>query len=398
MQIVIAGGGPAGAICARTLARSGMRAIVIEASPHGKKPCAGGLPSVLLDQYPLPNLLIKQKTAGVMFQAPSGLKVPVDFPDGLFIATVDRQEFDNHLRWSAEDAGAKIVEGRVLGFEEKTNQLFIHYRGTDGAERTTEADFLIGADGASSRIARQAMGHSLDSVVAVQEEIQLPKEAMDRLENRCVFNYSPAVSPDYYGWIFPKGDHVSVGVGTRLENREIVAALLDRMKEIHSDILQGGRVIKRNGGLIPTEQYRQHGLRRVLLAGDAAGLVLPACGEGIYFAMRSGDIAAQTILQMGAKRPDILVSRYTDIVNQEFSPIFKYFEKIQRVTYSSPASREIFVRLARDRFMGRKILEAFASKTHRRTPPLKKLMVMFELMAIRFDVATRVSRLPGFGK
>jgi geranylgeranyl reductase len=398
MQIVIAGGGPAGAVCARTLARSGVRTIIIEASPHGKKPCAGGLPSILLERYPLPDLLVKQKTKGVVFQAPSGLRVPVDFPAGSFIATVDRFEFDSHLRWSAEDAGAKIVEGRVLGYEDKGSQLFVHYKGQAGDERTTEADFLVGADGAASRIALQVMGRALDSVVAIQEEIKLTVESIKRLDNRCLFDYSPAVSPDYYGWIFPKGDIVSIGVGTRLQNRESVSGLLDRMKEIHADIVADGKVLKRNGALIPTERYRELGDKRILLVGDAAGLVLPACGEGIYFAMRSGEIAAEMLIQQAQKRPDIVVSRYTDLVNQEFNPIFRYFEKIQRITYRNAYTRETFVRLARDKFMGRKILKAFANKIHQRTPPFKKLQVLIELIGIRAEVSRVMSRHPEIGK
>jgi geranylgeranyl reductase len=393
MQVVIAGGGPAGAMCARTLSKSGIRAVVIEASPHGRKPCAGGIPSLLVERYGIPELLLKRKTSGVIFQAPSGLQVQVGFPDGLFIATVDRQEFDGHLRWSAEDAGATVVEGRVTGFEEKGRQVMVHYKGVDGNVRTTECDFLVGADGATSRIARQAMGRALESVVAVQEEIAVPEGSLDLLNNCCLFDYSPAVSPDFYGWIFPKVGQVSVGVGTGLHNRDVIGNYLDRMKETHAEVLKGGRLIKRNGALIPTGQYPEYGLRRVLLVGDAAGLVLPACGEGIYFAMRSGEIAGETIADLAAKRPDILVTRYTDLTKHEFMPIFKYFEKVQRLTYSSATSREIFVRLARDRFMGRKILKAFASKTRVATPPIKKLMVMFELMAIRMQVAKLQPRI-----
>ena len=157
-------------------------------------------------------------------------------------------------------------------------------------------------------------------------------------------------------------------------------------------MLKGGNLIKRSGALIPTERYREYGIRRVVLAGDAAGLVLPACGEGIYFAMRSGEIAAQTIFALASIRPDLIVTRYTDLVNAEFMPIFRYFEKIQRLTYASATSREIFVRLARDKFMAKKILTAFASKVRVKTPPIKKLMVMFELMNIRMQVGRSSNR------
>ncbi len=398
MQIVIAGGGPGGASCARTLAKAGIRAVLIEASPGRDKPCAGGLPSVLFEHYQVPDLLIRQRAKGVIFQAPSGLRVGATFPPGQFIATVNRHEFDTHLRWSAEDAGAINVNGRVLSYEDKGSQLLVRYRDRDGRARTTEADFLVAADGAWSRVAKQTMGSRLPMVVAVQEEIRPRPDRLGVLGDNCLFNYSPAVSPDFYGWIFPKGDRVSVGVGTSPQNQQSLSALLSRMKELHDDLLQGGEVLSRNGAFIPAGQYPQHGRKRVLLVGDAAGFVLPACGEGIYFAMRSGEIAASVIEDIGSKRPDILVSRYTDIVNSEFRPIFRYFSKIERVTYRSAVSREVFVRLARDRFMARKILCAFATKTHRHTPIFKKLAVMFDLMAIRIDVALKVARKPGFGE
>jgi len=398
MQIVIAGGGPAGATCARTLARAGIRTVLIEASPAGDKPCAGGLPSVLLQRYPVPDLLIRQKATGVIFQAPSGYRVTARFPEGEFIATVNRREFDRHLRWLAEDAGAILVHGQVTGYDEKGSTILVKYRDQDRIIRTTQTDFLVGADGAWSRIALQAMGKRLPMVIAVQQQIVIPEDRRDVLGDNCLFNYSPAVSPDFYGWIFPKGDHVSAGVGTSMENRGRLLALMARMNELHSDLLEGGEVIKRNGAMIPLGQYKEHGARRVLLAGDAAGLVLPASGEGIYFAMRSGEIAGEVIEKLGAKRADIVVSRYTDLVNAEFVPVFNYFRKIERAVFGSARDREVFVRLARDRFMAQKILSAFSSKARRRTPFFRKIGVMFSLMGIRLNVAMSVSKRPGFGE
>ncbi|HDS30395.1 MAG TPA: geranylgeranyl reductase family protein [Firmicutes bacterium] len=398
MQIVIAGGGPGGASCARVLAKSGIRTVLIEANPGGEKPCAGGIPSMLIDRYKIPDLLIKRKTSRAIFVAPSGLKVETDFPRDMYLGTVKRNEFDSHLRWSAEDAGVRIVQGRVLDYEQKGIKLFIHYKDFDGTLRTTEADFLVGADGAVSRIAQQAMGRALPSVVAIQEEIALPEETMRNIGKFCIFNYSPAVSPDYYGWVFPKDDRVSVGVGTRYENRRMLNALLKRMKRFHENELEGGEVIKRNGALIPSGQYDEHGSGRVVLVGDAAGLVLPACGEGIYFAMRSGEIAGETIASLIRTRPDLIVTRYTNLVNEEFQPIFRYFEKIERLTYQSAESREIFVRLARDKFMARKILKAWVAKEHVPTPIFKKIKVGMDLLVIRKQVRDTIARQPNFGK
>jgi len=398
MQIVVAGGGPAGATCARTLARAGVRAILIEASPLADKPCAGGLPSMLLERYQIPELIIKKKATGVIFQAPSGHRVNTEFPEDQCIATVIRREFDRHLRWLAEDAGAIMVTGRVLGYEEKGNKLLVRYKGEDGNSRTTEADYIVGADGAWSRIAKQTMGRRLDMVVAMQEQIRPEKSRLEELGPNCVFNFSPAVGRDFYGWIFPRDESVSIGVGTRMSNRDQLPGYLERMKELHSDLLEGGEIVTRNGAMIPCEQYHQHGSRRALLVGDAAGFVLPACGEGIYFAMRSGEIAAENLKKLGMTRSDIIVSKYTDMVNHEFSPVFRYFEKIERITYATPQNREVFVRLAEDRFMAQKILSAFASKERRRTPIFKKIGVMFKLLGLRLKVATSISRKPGFGK
>lgn len=398
MQIVVAGGGPAGATCAKVLAKAGIRTIMIEASPDGDKPCAGGLPSILLDRYPVPELLIKKKATGVVFEAPSGYRVNADFPKGRFIATVIRREFDSHLRWLAEDAGAISVRGRVLGYDSKGSQILVRYNDIDGVTRTTEADFVIGADGAWSRIAYQTMGDHLPMVVALQEIIAPKEERMAELGNRCIFNYNPAVSSDYYGWIFPKGNTVSVGVGTHMDNRDSLESNLKRMKELNADLLEGGETITRNGAMIPAGLYPEYGKDRVLLTGDSAGFVLPACGEGIYYAMRSGEIAANVVIDLGPKRPDIIVSKYTDLCNAEFFSIFNYFRKIEKITYSSVMNREIFVRLTKDKFMSRKILNAFSTKERYKTPFLKKIAVSFSLLALRAYVAASVSRQPGFGK
>jgi len=353
---------------------------------------------MLFERYRVPDLLIKKRATGVIFQAPSGLRVNAKFAQGQFIATVNRSEFDSHLRWAAEDAGVRMVDGRVLGYAEKGNKLMVQYRGPDGNSRTTEADFLIGADGAWSRVAKQAMGRRLPMVIALQEVIAPKKERLEELGDNCLFNYSPAVSPDFYGWIFPKADRVSIGVGTRPGNRGKLEALLGRMKELHADLLEGGEVLARNGAYIPAGQYEEHGLKRVLLVGDTAGFVLPACGEGIYYAMRSGEIAAESIMNFGATRPDILVSNYTDRVNAEFGPIFRYFRRIEQKTYNTVQNRETFVRLAKDKFMSRKILSAFATKKRYGTPLWKKIAIVFELLFIRINVFLRVSRQEGFGE
>lgn len=387
MQVVVAGGGPAGATCARKLARAGIRTVLIEASPNADKPCAGGLPSVLFEHYKIPDLLVKERARGVLFQAPSGYSIEARFPEGEFIATVNRREFDSHLRWLAEDAGAIQVRGRVLGYEEKSSQLLVKYRGEGGNVRTTEADYLIGADGAWSRIAYKTMGKRLPMVVAMQEQIELPENRIDALGGNCIFNYSPEVSPDYYGWIFPKGNHVSIGVGTRLENKGRLEEFLGRMKEINREVLEGGKTINRNGAMIPSGQYKEHGRHRILLTGDAAGMVLPACGEGIFYAMRSGEIAGEVIAKLGTSRPDIVVPRYTDLVNAEFSKIFRYFDKVERAVYDSVINREVFVRLASDSFMSRKVLSAFSTKTPKSTPILRKFLVSLKLIGIRLKVA-----------
>ena len=235
-------------------------------------------------------------------------------------------------------------------------------------------------------------------VVAMQDVISPTEDRMAELGNRCIFNYNPAVSPDFYGWIFPKGNSVLVGVGTRFKNKSKLESYLSRMKELNSDLLEGGEVLKRNGALIPVGLYREHGVNRVLLTGDSAGFVLPACGEGIYFAMKSGEIAAEIIKEFGAKRPDLVVTKYTDLVNAEFSSIFKYFRKIENLMYKSVINREVFVRLAGDKFLAQKILRAFSTKIRTKTPFFKKFTLFLNIMAIRMNVAMSISKQPDFGK
>ena len=110
MQVVIAGGGPAGAMCARTLAKSGIRAIVIEASPRGRKPCAGGIPSILVKiLHPRPSS--ETKNVRCDLSGPVRTSSARRFSAGAVHRNIDRQEFDAHLRWFAEDAGATVVEG-----------------------------------------------------------------------------------------------------------------------------------------------------------------------------------------------------------------------------------------------------------------------------------------------
>ncbi|GCC47615.1 hypothetical protein chiPu_0031691, partial [Chiloscyllium punctatum] len=162
----------------------------------------------------------------------------VDMPiDGGFVGMVDRDVFDEWLRTRAAEAGAKRRTATFKRFErDETDTTIVHYeeRAADGTmvAKTVRTRALIGADGALSAVARQCFPGSdrLPYVFAYHEIVRAPPVASSFDGTRCDVYYRGSVSPDFYGWVFPHGDTVSVGTGSARKGfslRESVGGLRD---------------------------------------------------------------------------------------------------------------------------------------------------------------------------
>lgn len=232
LRAAVIGGGPAGASAAERLAAGGLQTLLIERSPAGSKPCGGAIPLCMLDEFSLPPELVDRRVTRMRIISPSNLVV--DFGKTLkpheYIAMLRREVLDAFLRDRARASGADLVDGLFTGLDQPSgpsDPYVVRYTesgggsGFAGTRRAVEVDVVVGADGANSRVARAIGAGDYGYAIAFQERIRLPEEKMGYYEELAEMYVGSDVSPDFYGWVFPKCDHVAVGTGTVSAKPEI---------------------------------------------------------------------------------------------------------------------------------------------------------------------------------
>jgi geranylgeranyl reductase len=301
-RVLVIGGATGGAVAAATLASLGVETWLIEREMHRPKPCGGAVPPAAFDVFDLPHSLIDRKITACRVISPSGRRIA--FPvagttpsDNDYVAMVRREVLDSFLRQRAEEHGATLVHGAVLRLYITQEHVEAVYRDAAGKERMVRAAAVIGADGAYSTTAKFLGLQMPADSVGVQERIALPPDQMAQWETTADMYLGTDVSPDFYGWVFPKGDHVAVGVGLGRKHAKSAKQYLTNLKVRLGDALAGGRVLLREAHALPMTPYRHMAFDRAMLVGDAARLVARTSGEGIYWAMKSGEMAAQVLAQ-----------------------------------------------------------------------------------------------------
>jgi geranylgeranyl diphosphate/geranylgeranyl-bacteriochlorophyllide a reductase len=296
---VVIGGGPAGATVAHDLARRGRRVLLLDRAGR-IKPCGGAIPPRLIRDFEIPEHLLVARIRCARMVAPSDRRVDIPIEGG-FVGMVDRGPFDEWLRQRAAFAGAVRMTGsfeRLVHCADGGSE--VHFRTCErqaagtGHAAHVRARCVIGADGARSEVARQAIGCADQArfVFAYHEILRTPRSAPASYDGgRCDVVYRGEFSPDFYGWVFPHGDTLSVGTGSADRGFSLRAAAFALRR---ASGLEQAETLRREGAPIPMKPLpRWDDGRSVLLAGDAAGVVAPASGEGIYYAMHSGRLAAE---------------------------------------------------------------------------------------------------------
>jgi geranylgeranyl diphosphate/geranylgeranyl-bacteriochlorophyllide a reductase len=377
-DVAVIGGGPAGATAAHDLARRGRRVALIDKAGR-IKPCGGAIPPRLIRDFGIPDHLLKARVTSARMISPKG--VAVDMPiKGGFVGMVDRCEFDEWLRGRAASSGAT----RVTGAYEKISRdaegvANVHYRA--GAEpRTLRARLVIGADGALSQVGRQEVpgADRTRFVFAYHEVIATPPEETSD-PNRCEIHYRGALSPDFYAWIFPHGDTMSVGSGSAHKGFSLKTSVRDLRS---GEGLADAATVRREGAPIPLKPLKRwDNGRDVVLAGDAAGVVAPASGEGIYYAMLGGRLAADAVdeaLRTGDARALATArKRFMKLHGR----VFFILGAMQYFWYRNDRLREAFVSLCKDPDVQRLTWEAYMNKELVRRDPLAHVRIFFKDLA-----------------
>ena len=379
-DVVVVGGGPSGATAAEDLARSGFKVAMLDR--EGRiKPCGGAIPPRLMQDFHVTDdqLVAKVNTARMI--SPKGRHVDIPIENG-FVGMVDRKDFDPFLRQRAEDAGAKRFTGTFVRIDRDADGPSVMYRDKETSEvLPLKCKLVIGADGARSRVGRAEVpgGDKIPYVLAYHEIIKAPPKTEVYDPVRCDVIYDGKISPDFYGWVFPHGDSASVGMGTEVSSVDLKQATAD-LREMAG--LSGCETIRKEGAPIPLKPLdRWDNGKDVVLAGDAAGVVAPSSGEGIYYAMVGGRVAATACaatLTTG-KVKNLKLAR--SMFMKEHKMVFRVLGSMQNAYYRSDDRRERFVSLCHDIDVQRLTFEAYMNKKLVRARPMAHLKIGLKNMA-----------------
>ncbi|MEE4208780.1 MAG: lycopene cyclase family protein, partial [Parvularcula sp.] len=252
-----------------------------------------------------------------------------------------------------------------------------------GAELKIRTHTVIGADGARSKVGQQEIGggEHLPCVFAYHEIISSPPaRAGGAFEaDRCDIYYQGRLSPDFYAWVFPHGETTSVGVGSAQKGFSLKGAVA----ALRGDTgLGAAETIRTEGAPIPLKPRKvwDNG-KDVMLAGDAAGCVAPASGEGIYYAMLGGSKAAEGIAELLLTGDVRALARARKSYLKEHGKVFFILGMMQHFWYRNDKRRERFVNICRDKDVQRLTWEAYMNKKLVRANPMAHLRIFLLDMA-----------------
>ena len=372
-DIAVIGGGPAGAIAAWEAARQGKTTLLLDRGGR-IKPCGGAIPPRAFEEFELPDSLLAARANCARMISPEGREV--DMPINGYVGMVDREHFDEWLRERAETAGATRATGRFMRITRRDDgRVDIAYRARaatrDMPETTVVARAVVGADGARSSVARQTIAGAEDIpfVAAYHEIVASPPAGTAGFDGaRCDVYYQGKLSPDFYAWVFPHGEQTSVGVGTAIKGFSMRQAIEDLRA---STGMAESTTIHREGAPIPLKPLKRwDDGHNVVLAGDAAGGVAPASGEGIYYALLSGRLAAEAVIAFCETGQVKQLARARKRFMRAHGRVFWILRQMQRFWYINDKRRERFVNICRDPDVQHLTWEAYMHKRLVKARPL----------------------------
>jgi geranylgeranyl reductase family protein len=295
-DVLVVGAGPAGSAAAMHLVRGGARVLLAEKARFPRdKPCGGGLTGRALrwtpcDVSPVVEHVVDRFVVRAGYRARCSRRSETPL-----VRMTQRRRLDAYLAEQAAEAGADLRDAAAV------TDLALESEGATArvGGAPVSASFVLGADGANGIVARAAgLGEGIRCGVALEGNV--PWSALDRAPYDETAWVELGVVPGGYGWVFPKGEHANLGVGGWLDEGPRLRGHLARLAREHG--VEPTALTDVRGHRLPMRRLgTSASTGRTLLVGDAAGLVDPLSGDGIYEAFVSARLAADAIL---AGRPD----------------------------------------------------------------------------------------------
>ena len=297
-DVIVAGGGPAGAMAAKTAAESGLSVLLVEKRAEIGVPvrCAEGIIKSDLEEFMQPdqNWISAEIQRGILI-APDGKKFTVNCP-GVAGYTLDRRRFDKALVLRAADAGAEVqVKTRAVPLLEDGKVAgAVLYQ--NGEEFSVKAKVVIAADGVESQFARHAGVNTTLSLSDVMSCAEYLVAGIDIDEGANLFYFSQKNAPGGYIWVFSKGKgmaNIGIGIPGNLSKDSMRAK--DYLDRFMAEQYPQGKIIEIITGAVPTAPPLENAaFDGLLVAGDAAHFSDALTGGGIYQALYSGRLAGET--------------------------------------------------------------------------------------------------------
>lgn len=385
-DVAVIGGGPAGATAAEHAARAGLDVVLLDKAGR-IKPCGGAIPPRLIRDFDIPQHLLVARVASARMFSPTGRRVDMPIDNG-YVGMVDREDFDAWLRQRAAASGAERRTGVFQSIErDGSGVATVRYAPRHSAETSASATpirarVVVGADGANSAVARHHVPGAAKTpfVFAYHEIVESPRgDGADYDALRADIYYDGSLSPDFYAWVFPHGERASIGVGSAHKGFSLRGAVADLRRRSRLDDC---RTLRTEGAPIPLRPLKRwDNGRDIILAGDAAGVVAPASGEGIYYAMLGGQLAAEAAVEALATGDRRALSSARKRFMKEHGRVFMVLGLMQYFWYANDRRRERFVSMCRDEDVQRLTWNAYMNKRLVRAQPAAHARIFFKDLA-----------------